>query len=71
MLGVALGLGGAFGLTRLLEGFLFQVKAFDPLRFAGVAAALIVVSLAACGYRRGAQHKWTRLSRSGANSAQL
>ncbi|MFZ0819665.1 MAG: ABC transporter permease [Candidatus Acidiferrales bacterium] len=48
LLGVTLGLVGAFGLTRFLESFLFQVKAFDPLTFAGVAAVLISVSLAAC-----------------------
>jgi putative ABC transport system permease protein len=48
LLGVGLGLAGAFGLTRFLESFLFQVKAFDPLTFAGVAAVLIAVSLAAC-----------------------
>ncbi|HEV3219073.1 MAG TPA: ABC transporter permease [Candidatus Acidoferrales bacterium] len=50
LLGVGLGLAGAFGLTRLLENFLFQVKPFDPLTFAGVAGVLIVVSLAACWF---------------------
>jgi putative ABC transport system permease protein len=50
LLGVGLGLAGAFGLTRLLENFLFQVKPFDPLTFAGVAAVLIAVSLAACWF---------------------
>ncbi len=48
VLGVGLGLAGAFALTRFLESFLFQVKAFDPLTFVGVAAVLIAVSLAAC-----------------------
>jgi putative ABC transport system permease protein len=47
-LGVGLGVAGAFGLTRFLESFLFQVKAFDPVTFAVVAAVLIAVSLAAC-----------------------
>jgi putative ABC transport system permease protein len=48
VLGVSVGLAGAYGLTRFLETFLFQVKAFDPLTFVGVAAVLIAVSLAAC-----------------------
>jgi putative ABC transport system permease protein len=46
--GVALGLGGAFGLTRLLESLLFGVEATDPLIFGGVAIVLILTALAAC-----------------------
>jgi putative ABC transport system permease protein len=48
IVGVSLGLAGALALTRFLESFLFQVNAFDPITFAGVAAILIGVSLAAC-----------------------
>jgi putative ABC transport system permease protein len=48
VVGVGLGLAGALGLTRFLESFLFQVNTFDPITFAGVAAVLITVSLAAC-----------------------
>jgi putative ABC transport system permease protein len=48
LIGVALGLGGAFGLTRLLETLLFGVKATDPLIFAGVALLLSLATFAAC-----------------------
>ncbi len=46
--GAAIGLAGAFALTRLLKGFLFNVSATDPATFAGVASLLIVVALTAC-----------------------
>jgi putative ABC transport system permease protein len=45
--GIALGIAGALGLTRLLESFLFGVTATDPATFAGVAALLLLVSLVA------------------------
>jgi len=38
----------AVGLTRLLEGILYQVTATDPLTFASVAAILAGVATAAC-----------------------
>ena len=38
----------AVGLTRLLEGILYQVNATDPLTFASVAAILAGVATAAC-----------------------
>src|SRR5258708_40279786 len=47
-LGVALGLAGAFMLTRVLSGFLFGVTATDPLIFILVAVILSVVAFAAC-----------------------
>jgi putative ABC transport system permease protein len=46
--GVALGLAGAFALTRLMSDLLFRVDAKDPLTFAAVAVMLVAVSLAAC-----------------------
>lgn len=46
--GVALGLAGAFGLTRLLQSLLFGVKPTDPLTFTAMAALLAGVALAAC-----------------------
>jgi ABC-type antimicrobial peptide transport system permease subunit len=48
LIGIALGLTGAFALTRLLRSLLFGVSASDPLTFTGVAALLLAVSLLAC-----------------------
>jgi putative ABC transport system permease protein len=45
--GTALGLAGAYGLTRLLAKFLFGVKSSDLLTFSVVAVTLIVVTLLA------------------------
>lgn len=48
LLGVVIGILAALGLTRLMANQLFGVSAHDPLTFAGVAALLMVVALAAC-----------------------
>lgn len=48
LIGVAIGLVGAFALTRLLASLLFQVTPTDRLTFAAVALSLIVVALLAC-----------------------
>jgi len=45
--GIALGVGGALALTRLLESLLYGVSARDPLAFASAPAVLAVVALAA------------------------
>ena len=48
LLGVVIGLGGAFALTRLLTTLLFGVKPTDTLTFVVVSALLIFVALLAC-----------------------
>jgi len=48
LLGVLIGLGGAWALTRLIKSLLFGVSATDPLTFALIALLLTVVALAAC-----------------------
>jgi ABC-type antimicrobial peptide transport system permease subunit len=47
LVGVAIGVGAALGLTRLLATFLFGVKDKDPVVFTSVAVLLSVVSLLA------------------------
>jgi predicted permease len=48
LFGVAVGIGIALPLMRLLSSMLFGVKPTDPFTFAGVAAILIAVGLLAC-----------------------
>src|SRR6202012_897203 len=47
LIGVALGIGAAFGLTRLIASFLFGVKSWDPLVFVTVPVILAAVALMA------------------------
>jgi putative ABC transport system permease protein len=48
VLGIAIGLCGAVGLTRLMTSLLFGVSPFDPFTFGAVAVLLMAVALAAC-----------------------
>lgn len=48
LLGIAIGLVGAFALTRLMASLLFGVSAKDPYTFAAVSILLATVALLAC-----------------------
>ena len=48
LIGVGLGLVGAFGLTRLMSRLLFEVKPTDVTTFTLVSVGLMVVALLAC-----------------------
>jgi putative ABC transport system permease protein len=48
LIGVAIGLALAFGLTRFLRGLLYQVSATDALTFAIIPLLLVGVTLLAC-----------------------
>ena len=48
LVGIAIGLVAAYGLTRLMTSLLFDVSATDPATFAGLALLLSLVGLAAC-----------------------
>jgi putative ABC transport system permease protein len=46
--GLAIGIGAALGAGRLLATQLYEVKPFDPITLAAVAAALLTAGVAAC-----------------------
>jgi predicted permease len=48
LIGVAVGIAAALGLTRLITKVIYGVGATDPLTFLGVAVLLISVALLAC-----------------------
>ena len=48
LIGVAIGLAGGLALTRLMTSLLFGVTPTDPVTFACVAVALMLVALLAC-----------------------
>ena len=46
--GIAIGLAGAFALTRLMSSLLFAVEPTDKATFTGVSLGLLLIALAAC-----------------------
>jgi ABC-type antimicrobial peptide transport system permease subunit len=48
VLGLGLGMAGAWALSRVMTGLLYQVSPNDPATFLGVAALLLTTALAAC-----------------------
>jgi putative ABC transport system permease protein len=48
IIGLVAGLAGSFGLTRLLQAQLFDVKPTDPATLTGVAVFIAVVAFIAC-----------------------
>jgi predicted permease len=48
VVGMVLGLAGAFALTRFMRTLLYGVQASDPVTFAAIAATLTLVALVAC-----------------------
>ncbi|MGC2497421.1 MAG: FtsX-like permease family protein, partial [Acidobacteriaceae bacterium] len=48
LLGVAVGLLAALGVSRVMAGYVYGIRATDPLTYAAAATLLILVALAAC-----------------------
>jgi ABC-type antimicrobial peptide transport system permease subunit len=48
LIGIAVGLAGALGLSRFLTSLLYGVRAVDPATYALVSLSLIAVAVAAC-----------------------
>lgn len=47
-IGCTIGLGGSFGLTRLISSGLYGVTATDPVTYVAISLLLIVIALIAC-----------------------
>lgn len=45
--GCLVGLGGAFALSKVMRGFLFEVSALDPITLVGVTALMLLIALLA------------------------
>jgi putative ABC transport system permease protein len=48
LMGAALGIAGALGVTRLMTSLLYQVKPSDPVTFVCISALLTAVTMVAC-----------------------
>ncbi|MCA1648824.1 MAG: FtsX-like permease family protein [Acidobacteria bacterium] len=47
IIGVAIGLAGAFALTRFMHSLLYDVRGTDPLTFGGISVMLTAIALLA------------------------
>ena len=47
-IGLVIGIGGAFGITRLLGSLLFEVSPYDPFTLGAVTVVLAAVAIIAC-----------------------
>ena len=63
IVGVIVGLGGAFWLARFMATFVFGVGVRDPLVFVAVPLVLTLIALSRSGCRHDARAAWIRLSR--------
>jgi putative ABC transport system permease protein len=48
LIGLAVGLVGAFSMSRVLTGLLYGLSATDPVTYIGVSVVLLIVALLAC-----------------------
>ena len=48
LIGLFIGAVGALGASRVLESFLYEVSATDPLTYIGISVLLLIVGLLAC-----------------------
>ena len=48
LIGLIIGVGASFALTRLMAKLLYGVSATDPLTFVVIPLSLIVVAIVAC-----------------------
>jgi hypothetical protein len=72
--GVAIGIAGAFGATRLLSDLLFGIRATDPYVLCAVSALLFAVALLASyipARRACAWIRWLLYDTSNCNESQL
>lgn len=69
LLGSAAGVGAAAGVTRLMAGLLYGVRALDPLTFQGAATLAAIVGLVACFLPASRAMRWIRRKRFDASKA--